>query len=156
MSAAAIPDAFRHSQRQRWMAALARARADEIAAGLDRAGGLPAHRRLRGPETGLVMVRGRIGGGGDAFNLGEMTATRCTVQTECGHVGHAYVAGRDARQAELAALADALLQDPARHEAMMRTVVQPLADAQQARANTTARKAAATQVKFFTLATMRS
>ena len=138
------------------MAVLARADAEEIAAGLDRAGALPPHRRLRGPKTGLVMVRGRIGGGGDAFNLGEMTTTRCTVRTECGHVGHAYVAGRDARQAELAALTDALLQDPARREALMLSVVEPLADAQQARAQATVRKAAATQVQFFTLATMRS
>ncbi len=144
------------------MAVLARAGAEEIAAGLDRAtrldnaGARPAHRRLRGPETGLVMVRGRIGGGGDAFNLGEMTATRCTIRTECGHTGHAYVAGRDARQAELAALADALLQDPARQPTLLQAVIQPLADAQQAAAQTTARKAAATQVKFFTLAAMRS
>ena len=71
------------------------------------------YRVLRGPEAGLVMVRGRAGGGGAPFNLGEMTATRCTVRTEAGFVGHAYVAGRNERQAELAALADALLQDPA-------------------------------------------
>ncbi len=58
------------------------------------------------------MVRGRTGGGGAAFNLGEMTVTRCTVRTDAGFVGHAYVAGRDERQAEMAALADALLQDP--------------------------------------------
>ena len=35
------------------------------------------------------------GGGGAAFNLGEMTVTRCTVRTETGFVGHAYVAGRE-------------------------------------------------------------
>ena len=58
------------------------------------------------------MVRGRAGGGGAPFNLGEMTVTRCTVRTDSGQVGHAYVAGRDARQAELAAVFDALLQDP--------------------------------------------
>ena len=153
MTATPIP---KKTPRQRWMAVLSRAGAEEIAAGLDRAGARPAHRRLRGPETGLVMVRGRIGGGGDPFNLGEMTATRCTVRTECGHTGHAYVAGRDARQAELAALADALLQDPERRDTLLRTMVAPLADAQQAAARTIARKAAATQVKFFTLATMRS
>ena len=39
------------------------------------------------------MVRGRAGGGGAAFNLGEMTVTRCTVRTETGFVGHAYIAG---------------------------------------------------------------
>ena len=68
---------------------------------------------MRGPETGLVMVRGRAGGSGSPFNLGEMTVTRCTVQLGSGTAGHAYIAGRDERQAELAAVADALLQDPA-------------------------------------------
>ncbi|WP_198418602.1 phosphonate C-P lyase system protein PhnG [Cryobacterium frigoriphilum] len=34
---------------------------------------------LRGPEAGLVMVQGRIGGTGDRFNLGEATVTRATV-----------------------------------------------------------------------------
>ena len=156
LETAAAPEAVARSARQRWMAVLARASAAEIAAGLERAGPPPPHRRLRGPEAGLVMVRGRTGGGGDAFNLGEMTVTRCTVRTECGRVGHAYVAGRDIGQAELAALADALLQDPARETQLLRELVQPLAEAQQERAGIIARKAAATQVQFFTLATMRS
>ena len=66
------------------------------------------------------MVRGRAGGGGAPFNLGEMTATRCTVRTDGGFVGHAYVAGRDERLAELAALVDALLQDPDAQAALLR------------------------------------
>ena len=53
--------------------------ADELG---ERLGTLPDYRVLRGPEAGLVMVRGRTGGGGAPFNLGEMTATRCTVRTE--------------------------------------------------------------------------
>ena len=96
------------------MGVLARASAAEITARLDAAPALPPHRRLRGPETGLVMARGRQGGDGAPFNLGEMTVTRCTVRLEDGTVGHAYVAGRDMRQAELAAVLDAALQDPAR------------------------------------------
>src|ERR1700719_2279950 len=99
--------------RRRWMAVLARAEADRLRTLLGACATLPAHTVLRGPEGGLVMVRGRAGGGGAAFNLGEMTVTRCTVRTDAGFVGHAYVAGRDERQAEMAALADALLQDPA-------------------------------------------
>ena len=65
------------------------------------------------------MARGRPGGDGAPFNLGEMTVTRCTVRLEDGTVGHAYVAGRDMRQAELAAVLDAVLQGPARRGAMM-------------------------------------
>src|SRR5580692_10492249 len=100
--------------RQHWMSVLARAPAAAIESGLTRDGPLPPWTRVRGPETGLVMVRGRAGGSGSPFNLGEMTVTRCTVRMNSGLAGHAYVSGRDERQAELAAVADALLQDPAR------------------------------------------
>ena len=67
-----------HAARRRWMAVLARAEAAELAALLDRHAVVPLYTRLRGPEAGLVMVRGRTGGGGAPFNLGEMTVTRCT------------------------------------------------------------------------------
>jgi alpha-D-ribose 1-methylphosphonate 5-triphosphate synthase subunit PhnG len=137
------------------MGVLARATSAEIAALLPRVPALPAHRRLRGPETGLVMTRGRQGGDGAPFNLGEMTVTRCSVRMDDGAVGHAYVAGRDARQAELAAVLDALLQAPAWHAPLMEAVVEPLAQAQATRAAQAAAKAAATRVQFFTLATMR-
>jgi alpha-D-ribose 1-methylphosphonate 5-triphosphate synthase subunit PhnG len=142
--------------RQRWMAVLARASAAEIEALLRSAPPLPGHTRLRGPEAGLVMLRGRAGGGGAPFNLGEMTVTRCTVRTEAGAVGHAYVQGRDARQAELAALLDAALQEPARQDALAAAVIAPLSRAQAERRARTARKAAATRVEFFTMANMRS
>ena len=102
------------------------------------------------------MVRGRAGGGGAAFNLGEMTVTRCTVRTDTGLVGHAYVAGRDERQAELAALVDALLQDPGRQADLIATIVEPLEAAQQARRGSIAAKAAATRVQFFAMRNMRT
>lgn len=139
------------NDRRAWMAVLARASADDIAALLP---ALPAHESLRAAETGLVMVRGRAGGDGAPFNLGEMTVTRCAVRLG-DLVGHAYVAGRDKRQAELAALADAALQDPTRRDAMMRDVIAPLAARQQAAREAEARRAAATRVEFFTMATMR-
>jgi len=145
-----------HASRRHWMAVLARADADAIAKLLDASGGVPGHQRLRGPEAGLVMVRGRAGGGGAPFNLGEMTVTRCTVRTETGFVGHAYVAGRDERQAELAALADALLQDPAEQSRLLAQMIEPLAAAQQAARATTAAKAAATRVQFFAMRNMRA
>lgn len=140
--------------RRRWMAVLARAPADEIAALLDVLPPLPAPERLRAPETGLVMVRGRAGGDGAPFNLGEMTVTRCAVRLGDA-VGHAYVAGRDKRQAELAALLDAALQDPARRPALMQGVIAPLALRQQAAREAEARKAAATRVDFFAMQTTR-
>src|SRR4051794_5397315 len=119
-----------HAARRHWMGVLARASSTAIADLLAASGDLPEHQRLRGPEAGLVMVRGRAGGGGAAFNLGEMTVPRCSVRTSGGFVGHAYVAGGDERQAELPELADALLQDPARHSRLLAALVEPLVPAQ--------------------------
>lgn len=142
--------------RRRWMAVLARTQADGIAALLTNCGDLPGHTILRGPESGLIMVRGRAGGGGSAFNLGEMTVTRCTVRTNNGFVGHAYVAGRETRRAELAALVDAMMQDHDRAPEIEERVIAPL-ELQQMKQNASrAEKAAATQVQFFAMQTMRT
>lgn len=138
------------------MAVLARAPAPAIESGLTRDGPLPAWTRVRGPETGLVMVRGRAGGTGSPFNLGEMSVTRCTVRLQSGATGHAYVAGRDERQAELAAVADALLQDPATRVALSDSLLRPLAESQREERQTRAEKAAATRVEFFAMRNMRS
>lgn len=138
-------------RRRRWLAVLAKALAEEIAAAWRDLGPLPAVQRLRGPETGLVMLQGRVGGEGPPFNLGEMTVTRCTIRLENGRIGHATVAGRDGGHAERIAVLDALLQDPARHDAIHTAVVAPLATAQAARRDEAARKAGATKVEFFTL-----
>ena len=153
-----LADPPARTPRQRWMAVLARASHLDMQSVLRLAASseLPAYDVLRGPECGLVMVRGRAGGGGGAFNLGEMSVTRCTVRDADGRIGHAYVSGRDRAQAELAARLDALLQDPAWHAALDRDVIAPLAQAQAARRAVDARRAAATRVEFFTLATMRS
>src|SRR3954462_14874638 len=114
--------------RQTAMAALAGAPADELAAlcgGLD----LPAATALRGPETGLVTLRGRIGGGGAPFNVGEATVTRATVRPPSGQVGHCYALGRDKQKAKLGAIADALWQDPARRTEVETRLITPLRSA---------------------------
>jgi alpha-D-ribose 1-methylphosphonate 5-triphosphate synthase subunit PhnG len=149
-----MPDSPPQNPRAGWIGTLARAPGAAIAdrlAGLD----LPPHERLRGPETGLVMLRGRAGGDGAAFNLGEMTVTRCSVRLADGTVGHAWRAGRDLRAAELSALLDALLQDPARRGALQAGVIAPLAAAEAAAADAASRKAAATRVEFFAMGVMR-
>jgi len=150
------PSAPARTDRQHWMAVLARATAADIATLLDTCAPAPAWQVLRGPESGLVMVRGRTGGGGEPFNLGEMTVTRCTVRTEEGQVGHAYVAGRDGNKTKLAALVDALLQGSSRASLIQQRVIEPLERGQRAQRETTARKAAATRVQFFSLASMRT
>jgi alpha-D-ribose 1-methylphosphonate 5-triphosphate synthase subunit PhnG len=136
--------------RRRWMAVLAQASPDELE-GRWRDVTAPPHRMLRPPETGLVMVRGRAGGTGARFNVGEMTVTRCAVELEGGAVGVAYIRGRDRRHAELAAVLDALLQDPERREDLEHSVVAPLAAAQTARRRAAAERVAPSRVEFFTL-----
>jgi alpha-D-ribose 1-methylphosphonate 5-triphosphate synthase subunit PhnG len=137
-------------QRRRWLAVLARAATDQLEACWAETG-QPALSLLRQPETGLAMARGRAGGTGQRFNLGEITVTRCAVQSADGHIGHGYVAGRDRRKAELVASFDALLQAEGRRTTLLERVVEPLANAQAEARAATARKAAATRVEFFTM-----
>ena len=132
------------------MGLLARAsaeRLDALVAGLE---AWPDFVWLRPPEVGGVMVRGRAGGTGAPFNLGEMTVTRCALRLATGEVGHGYVQGRDKAHAERAAVIDALMQTD-RASALRATVLEPLAreiaDARAARAA----RAAATKVDFFTM-----
>jgi alpha-D-ribose 1-methylphosphonate 5-triphosphate synthase subunit PhnG len=137
--------------RRRWMTVLAQASPDELERRWRETPTQPAHRLLRPPETGLVMVRGRAGGTGMRFNVGEMTVTRCAVEVDGVAVGVGYVRGRNRRHAELAAVLDALLQDPARHDELERVVVAPLADAQAARRRAAAERVAPSKVEFFTM-----
>ena len=104
----------------------------------------------------LERMLDRIGGGGAPFNLGEITVTRCTVRSAGGQIGHAYVTGRDGRHAELAALVDAMMQDPSRADTLERMVVAPLEAAEFARRAAIAAKAAATKVRFFAMRNMRT
>lgn len=139
--------------RRRWMAVLACAAPEDIALLWKTAVGpsAPELEYLRPAETGMVMTRGRAGGTGDRFNLGEVTVTRCSVRLGDGTVGHAYVAGRNKHHAEMAAVLDALLQSDDAGPHVHRTVIEPLAARQAARRDQQRRKAAATRVEFFTL-----
>lgn len=137
-------------KRRDWMGLLARAMPaslDRLMSGL---GELPETDWLRPPETGTVMVRGRTGGVGAPFNLGEVTATRCTLRLEDGKEGHAFVQGRDRTHAAHAALLDALMQG-ARATEIGARVLTPLARAEAERRDLVARKAEATHVDFETM-----
>jgi alpha-D-ribose 1-methylphosphonate 5-triphosphate synthase subunit PhnG len=137
--------------RRHWMGLLARAALDELEQGI---GALPppAHEWLRRPETGLFMLRGRIGGTGDRFNLGEVTVTRCALRLATGETGVAYVRGRSHRHAELAALADALLQSPLHREAAQQTLIAPLERSAESARMRMQQQAQSTRVEFFTVA----
>ncbi len=142
-------------ERRQWLSILAKAQPAEVSAAWDALSERPAYSPLRAPETGLMLVRGRMGGAGDAFNVGEMTVTRAAVRLESGETGIGYVAGRDRRHAELAAAVDAMMQAPALRPAVEGAVVAKLARAQAERRDTAARKAAATKVDFFTMVRTR-
>ncbi|QPC95074.1 phosphonate C-P lyase system protein PhnG [Mesorhizobium sp. INR15] len=133
------------------MATLAQSSGDDIVR-LWNVSGLPVEAELlRGPETGLVTMRGRIGGGGAPFNVGEATVTRATVRLASGQVGHCYALGRDKQKARLAAIADALWQDPGhRHEVETRLIAPLQATLTEARDKRRA-ETAATKVDFFTM-----
>ena len=137
--------------RRGWMAVLAKAIPEELERLWLALQEKPEYYFLRPPEVGLVMVRGRTGGTGMRFNLGEVTMTRCTVQVNQGAAGTAYILGRNVRHAELAAVFDAMLQDPRHHTALMKEVVKPMIVSIQDRKKQVARKAAATKVEFFTM-----
>ncbi len=140
------------------MAVLARTSRADLEAALERAlRGLPApaYDWLRPPEIGLAMVRGRVGGSGDPFNLGEATVTRATLRLraagEAAAVGVACHLGRDRRRAELAALVDALLQIPEHHAALHQQLIEPFAAQQAVQRDAQRQDAAATRVEFFTM-----
>lgn len=137
------------SERQHWMAVLARAEVNALEHYCNELPEVPDYRRLRAAETGLAMVRGRTGGTGSPFNLGEVTLSRCVVELTSGTRGFGYVRGRSRRHAELAALLDALMQEfPDVHGPAL---IEPLHLQWQQQREATARKAAATRVDFMTM-----
>lgn len=142
--------------RQRAHALVARNPRDAVRALFDRMPAQPSGQQLRASETGLIMVRGRVGGDGARFNLGEVTVARATMQIADGPVGVGYVVGRDLDHAELAALADAMVQDAIWRDILEERVLKPLTEHQAARQDIAARKAAATKVEFFTMVRNRS
>ncbi|MET3899123.1 alpha-D-ribose 1-methylphosphonate 5-triphosphate synthase subunit PhnG [Devosia sp. UYZn731] len=129
--------------------ALAAADADALTAAWSNWADKPDFKPVRGPETGLVMVRGRAGGGGAPFNLGEASVSRATVRLETGEIGHGYCLGRDLDKARLIAVFDALFQrDPATVETR---ILAPLRAAGTAADLKRKQETAATKVNFFTM-----
>jgi alpha-D-ribose 1-methylphosphonate 5-triphosphate synthase subunit PhnG len=135
--------------RRRVMALVAEASPAELAAAVA-ALGSPAYRELRPVETGLVMLRGRIGGNGAPFNVGEATVTRAAVRLEDGASGFAYVLGRDADRARLGAVLDASVV-AGRAGAVESAFCAPVAARLAAERALAAERTAATRVDFFTL-----
>lgn len=139
------------NKRKTWMSVLAKADWQELEQHWQNWPDKPEFTPIRPAETGLVMLRGRMGGSGDPFNLGETTVTRCSIRTDRGDTGHAYIMGRNRAHAEVAALCDALLQDPDHSPAVQSNIIEPLAQTRAEKLRTQASKTAATKVEFFTM-----
>lgn len=133
------------------MSVLAAASPEDLATAYDRLGTPPAYEMVRQPETGLVMVRGRMGGTGSPFNLGEVTVTRCVVRLESGEAGSSYCLGRHKQKALQAAVIDALWQRADDRERIETEVVAPLAEIRTKADEDLKAETAATKVDFFTM-----
>ncbi|HUI95737.1 MAG TPA: phosphonate C-P lyase system protein PhnG [Xanthobacteraceae bacterium] len=144
-------EAALRSRRRDAMALLAACGAAEIADALVSLGPLPPHEDLRPAESGMLMVRGRIGGDGAPFNCGEATVSRAAVRLASGEAGLGYVLGRDCGKARLIALVDALVQSADFAEAVERDVLAPIRARLSAGRRADAERVAATKVEFFTL-----
>ncbi len=139
-----------NADRKGWMGLLAKAPEGRVPALFDATQDRPTFKWLRAPEIGSTMVRGRQGGTGAPFNLGEVTVTRCALKLDDGTVGHSYIQGRRKADAEVAALVDALMQTGAATQ-IQKDILDVLAAEQTAARKTRADKAAATKVDFFTM-----
>lgn len=137
------------SPRQHWIGVLARAHLNELQP-FEVALKDAEYQLIRAPEIGMTLVRGRMGGDGAAFNVGEMSVTRCVVRLADGRTGYSYLAGRDKLHAELAALADAHLQGT-QPSLWLSDLITALATAQAQRRAQKEADTAATKVEFFTL-----
>jgi alpha-D-ribose 1-methylphosphonate 5-triphosphate synthase subunit PhnG len=137
--------------RKRAMAILAESKTGQLVELLGLIGTLPNYEEIRRPENGLVMVRGRIGGDGAPFNLGEATVTRSAVRLATGEIGFSYVLGRDHEKSRLMALCDALIQSDRYRGAIEHHVFGDLLEKRVAERKLKAERTAATKVEFFTL-----
>ena len=144
------PHATPETCRRKAMSVLAHTSTERISACLE-ALDVPSHETARQPENGLVMVRGRIGGDGAPFNLGEASVSRAAVRLASGELGFGYVLGRDGEKARLIALCDALIQNSGFKADIEQKVIAPLRrELEDARLRQAA-ETAATRVDFYTL-----
>ncbi|MGQ9670391.1 MAG: phosphonate C-P lyase system protein PhnG [Desulfosoma sp.] len=138
-------------ERRQWMSVLAEAETDDLEALWDRLQDKPSYTVLHGPETGLIMVQARIGTMSGLFYLGEATVTKCFVTFDGQGIGASFILGRRPRHAEIAAVLDAMLQDPSKRGHLMASIIRPLDSRRQEAERLEAARAASTRVEFFTM-----
>jgi alpha-D-ribose 1-methylphosphonate 5-triphosphate synthase subunit PhnG len=138
--------------RRRALASFADATAQELGAAFEAFAAACNAVDLRPAEVGLVMLRGRIGGDGPRFNVGEATIARAIIRMPCGRIGYGQRLGRDTQAARAAAVLDALWQDREYRDQIEARVLGPIRARVAADRKTSNARAAATRVEFFTMA----
>ncbi|WP_119394510.1 phosphonate C-P lyase system protein PhnG [Salinibius halmophilus] len=136
--------------RQAWLSTLAHSQPQQLAQYWQQLNLTTEYEVLRQPESGLAQVRGRMGGSGNAFNIGDATMTRAVIRLPSGEMGVGYVLGRDHDHCLRIALLDALLQTQ-HHDNIQQAVIKPLASARQTNLAQARARTQATKVDFFTL-----
>jgi alpha-D-ribose 1-methylphosphonate 5-triphosphate synthase subunit PhnG len=145
------PDARAIAARQELMEICAQATEAELSAAVDALDPPPEATDVRPAEIGLVMLRGRIGGNGAPFNVGEATVTRAVVRLSTGETGFSYLLGRAKRRARLAAILEAAGQRPAYRRSLVQHLIRPVAERVERERRVSREETAATRVEFFTL-----
>ena len=107
---------------------------------------------VRPPEVGMIMLRGRIGGDGAPFNVGEATVTRAVVRLETGEIGYSYLLGRSKQRARTAAILDAIGQSSLERMVQLKEgFVAPVSKRVAAARRSKRAETEATRVNFFTM-----
>lgn len=143
------PLPLENAPRRHWLAVLARASETQLESLTPTPVTAPLF--IRAAEVGMVMLRARVGGTGEAFNLGEASVTRCALRLNGGPLGVGYTLGRNRRKAELIAVLDAMLQDPQRQGELQQRVIAPLAQLQAQARQRASEASAQSRVEFFTI-----
>ncbi len=137
--------------RESWIGLLAGADPADLESALEELNTGWDYALIAGPETGMLMVQAKADGSNSRFNLGELTVSKCILEIQGKYLGTGWVMGSDLRHAELAALFDGLLQDPAHHDQLMETLVPRLEEKQRMKTKALLKDASDTKVEFFTL-----
>ncbi len=105
---------------------------------------------LSGPETGLLTCRGKMGGTGNSFNLGDISVTRCSVQLASGEIGTSIQTGTNHNKSKYAALIDALMQTD--QKAMLQEkIINPLVANREEKAQARQAEIMSSKVDFYTM-----
>lgn len=139
------------NDRKTWMGLLSCADPDDLATIRKNLDSLIDYIYIIKPETGMIMVQAKADGSKQRFNLGEAMVSRCILKVKEQYLGTSWIMGSNIKHAELAALFDALLQDPEYKKKLHTPLIEFLRKKAETKDRDLARDAVDTKVEFFTL-----